>query len=562
MAVPEALFRMLESPAPTRQSLSDLPNDPAVPAAEGISFAAVLQAVLPAPSAEPTLEDGKHESTGNGLPVLPGVITESTVVPIVRKSDLDLEDFAVGMGINRDLARLLLSETAPAAVDGMKTPIDRAIVDIAVGEQDTDSRGITEEEVAVPLAMIAVIPPPPNAPPPIADEDLLMWRATVSRSETPRMTGMAGMAQPLQLPVTPAMTASPAMTMTPAMTASPAMTMTSAMTVTMTPATPKLEPISVDSLPIRSSLSQLRLRTWAPDERDIFRAVVPAITPGILTERPRLDRVPPPSGIATEADFTAAGYVSETPVAETRYEAPFVERFVTAPKVERDQTSSWKDVDPSVGRDESAPRLTTSLSMSTISETSVGVDRSLATTTLLPIVGATLVEAPLARPSSTASQTAEPGRVLVMPDPTLTVDERVQAFADAVGERVLAQIRDDDWNVRLQLEPANMGTVDIDLTLRGTAVVANVSVANGEVRALLESGLPRLRDSLETAGLQLAGWTFGQSGSRPFNGSAQGWTAQAVRRQQAATGDDSVNSAPLHAIAAREPSSRAIDLFV
>ena len=562
MAVPEALFRMLESPAPTRQSLSDLPNDPAVPAAEGISFAAVLQAVLPAPSAEPTLEDGKHESTGNGLPVLPGVITESTVVPIVRKSDLDLEDFAVGMGINRDLARLLLSETAPAAVDGMKTPIDRAIVDIAVGEQDTDSRGITEEEVAVPLAMIAVIPPPPSAPPPIADEDLLMWRATVSRSETPRMTGMAGMAQPLQLPVTPAMTASPAMTMTPAMTASPAMTMTSAMTVTMTPATPKLEPISVDSLPIRSSLSQLRLRTWAPDERDIFRAVVPAITPGILTERPRLDRVPPPSGIATEADFTAAGYVSETPVAETRYEAPFVERFVTAPKVERDQTSSWKDVDPSVGRDESAPRLTTSLSMSTISETSVGVDRSLATTTLLPIVGATLVEAPLARPSSTASQTAEPGRVLVMPDPTLTVDERVQAFADAVGERVLAQIRDDDWNVRLQLEPANMGTVDIDLTLRGTAVVANVSVANGEVRALLESGLPRLRDSLETAGLQLAGWTFGQSGSRPFNGSAQGWTAQAVRRQQAATGDDSVNSAPLHAIAAREPSSRAIDLFV
>ena len=553
---------MLESPAPTRQSLSDLPNDPAVPAAEGISFAAVLQAVLPAPSAEPTLEDGKHESTGNGLPVLPGVITESTVVPIVRKSDLDLEDFAVGMGINRDLARLLLSETAPAAVDGMKTPIDRAIVDIAVGEQDTDSRGITEEEVAVPLAMIAVIPPPPSAPPPIADEDLLMWRATVSRSETPRMTGMAGMAQPLQLPVTPAMTASPAMTMTPAMTASPAMTMTSAMTVTMTPATPKLEPISVDSLPIRSSLSQLRLRTWAPDERDIFRAVVPAITPGILTERPRLDRVPPPSGIATEADFTAAGYVSETPVAETRYEAPFVERFVTAPKVERDQTSSWKDVDPSVGRDESAPRLTTSLSMSTISETSVGVDRSLATTTLLPIVGATLVEAPLARPSSTASQTAEPGRVLVMPDPTLTVDERVQAFADAVGERVLAQIRDDDWNVRLQLEPANMGTVDIDLTLRGTAVVANVSVANGEVRALLESGLPRLRDSLETAGLQLAGWTFGQSGSRPFNGSAQGWTAQAVRRQQAATGDDSVNSAPLHAIAAREPSSRAIDLFV
>ena len=561
MAVPETLFRMLESPAPTRQSLSDLSNDPAVPAAEGISFAAVLQAVLPAPPAEPTLEDGKHELTGNGLPVLPGVITESTAVPIVRESDLDLEDFAVGMGINRDLARLLLSETAPAAVDGMKTPIDRAIVDIAVGEQDTDSRGITEEELAVPLAMIAVIPPPPIAPPPIADEDLLMWRATVSRSETPRMTGMAGMAQPLQLPVTQELPVTQALPVTPAMTASPAMPVTPAMSVTMTPTAPKLEPIPVDPLPMRSSLSQLRLRTWAPDERDILRAAAPALTPVILTERSRLDRAPLPSGIATEGDLTAAGYVSEAPVSETPYAAD-LERFVPAPKVERAQASSWKEVGPSVGRDESAPRLTTSLSMSTISETSVGADRGLATTTTLPILGATLVEAPLARPSITVSQPAEPGRVLVMPDPTLTVDERVQAFAEAVGERVLAQIRDDDWSVRLQMEPANMGTVDIDLTLRGTAVVANVSVANGEVRALLESGLPRLRDSLETAGLQLAGWTFGQSGSRPFNGSAQGWTAQAVRRQQAATADDSSNAVTLHAIAAREPSSRTIDFFV
>jgi hypothetical protein len=508
-----------------------MPDDAPVPAAEGISFAAILQAVLPAPPTEPSREVGRHETTGNGLPPLPGASMEP---PTVRESDLELEEFAVGMGINRDLARLLLSETASVAADGTKAPIDLSDVDVAVSEPDTDSRGVTEEESAVPLAMIAVVPPSPMAPPPIADEDLLMWRATVSRSETPRM---AGMARPSELPATPATPVTPA--------------------TVMTPATPNLVPTPADPMTDRSSMSQLRLRTWAPDERDIFRTAVPAAVPAMLTERPRPDRLAPLSGVATEAELTAAGYVSE---------APSVEKLVPAPTVERDLASSWKEVDPEVDpyvdRDDTAPRLTTSLPMTTVSDSSAGTDRGLAAMITLPSVSASPADASLARPSSTLPQTAEPVRVLVMPDPKLSADERVQAFAEAVGQRVLAQIRDDDWNVRLQLEPANMGTVDIDLTLRGTAVAANVSVANGEVRALLESGLPRLRDSLETAGLQLAGWTFGQSGSRPFNGSAQGWTAQAVRRHQAATGDDGVALAPLHAIAAKDPSSRAIDLFV
>jgi hypothetical protein len=455
---------------------------------------------------------------------------EPPTEPTVRESDLELEEFAVGMGINRDLARLLLSETASVAADGTKAPIDLSDVDVVVSEPDTDRRGVTEEESAVPMAMIAVVPPSPMAPPPIADEDLLMWRATVSRSETLRM---AGMARPSESPVNPATPMNPA--------------------TVMTPATPNLVPTPADPMTERSSMSQLRLRTWAPDERDVLRTAVSAAVPAILTERPRPDRLAPLSGIATEADLTAAGYVSE---------APSVEKLVPEPKVERDLASAWKEIDPSVGRDETAPRLTTSFPMTTFSESSVGTDRGLAAMITLASVSASPAEASLARPSTTLSQTGEPVRVLVMPDPTLTADERVQAFAEAVGQRVLAQIRDDDWNVRLQLEPANMGTVDIDLTLRGTAVAANVSVANGEVRALMESGLPRLRDSLESAGLQLAGWTFGQSGSRPFNGSGPGWTAQPVRRHQAATGDDSAALTPLHAIAAKDPSSRAIDLFV
>ena len=107
MAVPDALFRMLESPAPTGQSPSGMPDDAPVPAAEGISFAAILQAVLPAPPTEPSREVGRHETTGNGLPPLPGASVEPPTELTARESDFELEEFAVGMGINRDLARWL-----------------------------------------------------------------------------------------------------------------------------------------------------------------------------------------------------------------------------------------------------------------------------------------------------------------------------------------------------------------------------------------------------------------------------------------------------------------------
>jgi flagellar hook-length control protein FliK len=156
----------------------------------------------------------------------------------------------------------------------------------------------------------------------------------------------------------------------------------------------------------------------------------------------------------------------------------------------------------------------------------------------------------------------EASRTLATPDPKLSFGERVQAFADAVAQRMLGQIRKDDWTVSLQLEPADMGTLDIDLTLRGNAVAATVGVTNGEVRALLESGLPRLRESLESAGLQLAGWTFGQSGSRGFGESARKPLSQAAYRVRTTdVGPISELGLPL-LNPRKDAGTSAVDLFV
>jgi flagellar hook-length control protein FliK len=150
---------------------------------------------------------------------------------------------------------------------------------------------------------------------------------------------------------------------------------------------------------------------------------------------------------------------------------------------------------------------------------------------------------------------------LQTPDPKLSFGERVQAFADAVAQRVIGQIRDENWSVRLQLEPANLGAMDIDLSLTGNVVAATVGVANNDVRALLESGLPRLRESLESAGLQLSGWNFGQSGSRAFNDSARKFSQTTLRGRIGQTESvaelDGSSMMPI-----RKAASGKIDLFV
>lgn len=151
--------------------------------------------------------------------------------------------------------------------------------------------------------------------------------------------------------------------------------------------------------------------------------------------------------------------------------------------------------------------------------------------------------------------------VLQTPDMKLTFGERVQAFADAVAQRVIGQIREENWSVRLQLDPVNLGAMDIDLTLNGNVVAATVGVANNDVRALLESGLPRLRESLESAGLQLSGWNFGQAGSRAFNDSARKFSPTVFRGKidETASVTDIDTS---RMIATRNSASGKIDLFV
>ncbi|MFZ9477659.1 MAG: flagellar hook-length control protein FliK [Steroidobacteraceae bacterium] len=151
---------------------------------------------------------------------------------------------------------------------------------------------------------------------------------------------------------------------------------------------------------------------------------------------------------------------------------------------------------------------------------------------------------------------------LVVPSAEQASGDRVRAFADAVAQRVLGQVKSEAWNVRLALEPQNLGAMDIELTLNGTDLSANIGVANIEVRALLEAGLPRLREALESSGLNLSQWSFAQYGANSNRHPNAERSFSRLVRERSEGGV--ARAAGETAIVPRriEDSSRVLDMFV
>ena len=103
---------------------------------------------------------------------------------------------------------------------------------------------------------------------------------------------------------------------------------------------------------------------------------------------------------------------------------------------------------------------------------------------------------------------------------TAGYQELSQRLGEAVGKRILSQIERGNWEVRLMLKPARLGEVEIELTMRSGALDAAFRAANPVTRDLLNDGLPRLREVLAGAGIDIAGLNVGngrhqQSGGNP-----------------------------------------------
>ena len=510
---------------------------------------------------------------GNGLPELPPRSPELARWQAQPISDAKLEDFAVTIGIDRSLARLLLSRTAtdevasdPVGQDADSTKADPAS---AAGK---GANGI-DYAFVLPLLPMPIMSPPTVAAAPveqpestvtseitdvtaginlstdalgrspsmIADEDLMSWRALGARSqvgasvaEAPAALGSAP--APSQPTVPSPLALASALQELRLRPLSNASGMTSEIA-----GSDKLQAMKAEALdPASGAASIMRTGTAVLALNDIAGAIVQGKAT-VAAKMPSTLSALRTRGLPVAGAEASGG---EDKMGEFELHDALLSVPVSAQTI--------------LSQSDSAPSPVSSDS------STVGLNNSSsggAAPNPAPTDPAIVATAEGRRPDMfhAVRDSVEHLRVL---DQRMNFEDRTQSFADAVAQRIMNQVRSENWNVSLQLEPGNLGSMDISLLLRGSELTANVNMSSTEAKAILQAGLPRLQESLESYGLQLAGWSFGQSGSRAQGErSSSPFTAQAYRQQP----EEANLLATPSAVAALQrvnDNSREVDLFV
>ena len=83
-----------------------------------------------------------------------------------------------------------------------------------------------------------------------------------------------------------------------------------------------------------------------------------------------------------------------------------------------------------------------------------------------------------------------------------------------VGQQLQRMVRDGQWQANINLNPARLGQIKINMTMEDGVLTTQLLSANQGVRELLETGMPRLRELLEESGLQLGQVDVGSDGKQ------------------------------------------------
>jgi len=76
-------------------------------------------------------------------------------------------------------------------------------------------------------------------------------------------------------------------------------------------------------------------------------------------------------------------------------------------------------------------------------------------------------------------------------------------WAQQFGERVVWLARGNVQNAQINISPAQLGPIQINISLNGDQMTAHFVAAHQEVRQVLEDAMPRLREMLSGAGINL-----------------------------------------------------------
>lgn len=106
------------------------------------------------------------------------------------------------------------------------------------------------------------------------------------------------------------------------------------------------------------------------------------------------------------------------------------------------------------------------------------------------------------------------GSTLTAPQMTITPAVGASEWGDAVGQRIVWMANHAEGRAELVLTPPQMGRVEVSVTVSGDQASASFGSANPVVREALEAALPRLRELLADAGIQLSQTQVGAENTR------------------------------------------------
>lgn len=119
---------------------------------------------------------------------------------------------------------------------------------------------------------------------------------------------------------------------------------------------------------------------------------------------------------------------------------------------------------------------------------------------------ATLANPGLAQPAATVASAANPTpAATTAAQGQLAASPGSPAFAPELGATLATFVRDGVHHARLELNPAEMGPLTVQIQLDGQTAQVHLAAQNADTRQALEQAMPTLAGSLREAGLTLGG---------------------------------------------------------
>jgi hypothetical protein len=97
-----------------------------------------------------------------------------------------------------------------------------------------------------------------------------------------------------------------------------------------------------------------------------------------------------------------------------------------------------------------------------------------------------------------------------------------QKFGELMSQRLIQQIQQGHWKVELELHPADLGPIEVELNWNGGELEATFRAVHGTTRDLLQENLPKLRSALEQSGTDVAYLGVGSEQRRQSGGQSSG----------------------------------------